>query len=72
MLALRREEDAIHRRVRTPAVFEKSERLMQDAAKALELGHHLTQFRILPDRQMTRILKGGIQVQFKSNLNHAT
>jgi hypothetical protein len=45
---------------------------MQDAAKALELGHHLTQLRILPDRQMTRILKGGIQVQFKSDLNHAT
>jgi hypothetical protein len=72
ILSLRRVEDAIHRRLRTPAVSEKSERLMQHAAKTLQVGHHLTQFRIFTDRQVPRILKGGIQVQLKSNLNHAT
>jgi hypothetical protein len=72
ILPLRRVEDAIHRRLRTPAVFEKIERLMQDAANTLQVGHHLTQFRILTNRQVPRILEGSVQVQFKSNLNHAT
>jgi hypothetical protein len=51
---------------------EKSERLMQHAAKTLQFGHHLTQFRIFTDRQVPRILKGGVQVQLKPNVNHAT
>jgi hypothetical protein len=70
--ALRRIQDAIHRGVRTPAVFEKSERLMQHAAKTLQLAHHLTQLKVFPDRQMSWILKGCIEIQFKSNLNHVT
>jgi hypothetical protein len=70
--ALRRVEDTIHRGVRTPTVFEKSERLMQHAAKTLQLGHHLAQFRVFPDRQVSRILKGRVKIQLKSNLNHVT
>jgi hypothetical protein len=67
-----RVEDAIHRRLRAPAMFEKSERLMQHAAKTLQLGHHLTQFRIFTDREVPRILKGGVEVQLKPDLNDAT
>jgi hypothetical protein len=67
-----RVEDPIHRRLRTPAMSEKSERLMQHTAKTLQFGHHLTQFRIFTDRQVPRILKGGVKVQLKPNVNHAT
>jgi hypothetical protein len=67
-----RVEDAIHRRLRAPAMSEESERLMQHAAKTPQLGHHLTQFRVFTDRQVPRILKGGVEIQLEPNLNHAT
>ncbi len=71
ILALRRKEDAIHGRLGTAAVLKESERLIQHAAKTVQFGHHLTQFRIFTDREVPGIFKRGIEVELKANLDHA-
>lgn len=69
--ALRRVHDAMHRRFRVLAGFQKIQRLKEHAAETVEFSHQFTKLRIFTGRQVSGILKGGVEVELKSDLDDA-
>lgn len=69
--AFRRIHDPMHRRFGILARFQKIQRLKEHATETMEFPHQLMKLGVFADRHMAGILKGGIEVELKTDLDDA-